>query len=144
MKQIKDMFLIRKAMSFILILSLLTVPAFAATNTKSANFSCNSTPPSGFNLFHPTTGSITGTYNSASTTVSTKVNFSYTTAAVSKINCNVVFCKKTDHLSSGHFGLRGLYLYFSVLQHAKDAGNKPDIRRQERFDGFAVFPGGQV
>ena len=86
MKQIKDMFLIRKAMSFILILSLLTVPAFAATNTKSANFSCNSTPPSGFNLFHPTTGSITGTYNSASTTVSTKVNFSYTTAAVSKIN----------------------------------------------------------
>ena len=58
--------------------------------------------------------------------------------------CNVVFCKKTDHLSSGHFGLRGLYLYFSVLQHAKDAGNKPDIRRQERFDGFAVFPGGQV
>lgn len=76
----------KKISAFVLVCIMLVTPALGVDNSKKADFNVDSTPPSGFNLFHPTTGYIIGYYDSNYTTMSTRVRFSYTASAVRNIN----------------------------------------------------------
>lgn len=78
--------LIRNISVVTLVFALLSTVAFGVENSKSADFNCNSSPPSGFNLFHPTTGYLIGYYDSAADYITTRVNFSYTSTAVRNIS----------------------------------------------------------
>ncbi len=76
----------QKLFCFVLACIMLVTPALGVDSSKTANFDVNSTPPSGFNLFHPTSGYIIGYYDSDYDTMSTRVRFSYTATAVANIN----------------------------------------------------------
>lgn len=78
--------MIRRILTFLLIMTLLITTALGVDNTKKVDFDSSNGPPDGFNIFYPTTGSITGYYDSDSTVVSTKLKFTYTSAAVKNIN----------------------------------------------------------
>lgn len=78
--------LFRNISAIVLVFSMLLTPALGVDSSKTANFDVNNTPPSGFNLFYPTTGYIIGYYDSDYDTMSTRVRFSYTSAAVANVN----------------------------------------------------------